>query len=68
MYTGKSSGIPASSLVSEELPHPITSCRKTFGEGTDWQEALVRRKEEYSPAKRREKRWEGEITGEKNLY
>jgi len=30
--------------------------RKTFGEGTAWQEALARRKEAYTPAKRREKR------------
>ena len=58
MSTGKLSGIPASCLVSEEIPQPITSCRRTFGEGTDWQEALVRRKEAYSPAKRREKRWQ----------
>ena len=31
--------------------------RKTFGEGTAWQEALSRRKEAYTPAKRREKRF-----------
>ena len=31
--------------------------RKTFGEGTAWQEALARRKEAYTPAKRREKRF-----------
>lgn len=30
--------------------------RRTFGEGTAWQEALARRKEAYTPAKRREKR------------
>ena len=30
--------------------------RKIFGEGTAWQEALARRKEAYTPAKRREKR------------
>jgi len=34
--------------------------RKTFGEGTAWQEALARRKEAYTPAKRREKRGSGE--------
>ena len=31
--------------------------RRTFGLGTAWQEALARRKEAYTPAKRREKRF-----------
>ena len=40
-------------LKSTDLFHYT---RKTFGEGTAWQEALARRKEAYTPAKRREKR------------
>lgn len=35
--------------------------RKNFGEGTDWQEALERRREAYSPAKR--KAWREPVPG-----
>ena len=39
------------------LAHLKILSRRTFGEGTAWQEALARRKEAYTPAKRREKRF-----------
>jgi len=35
--------------------------RKNFGEGTEWQEALVRRREAYSPARRKE--WREPVPG-----
>ena len=44
-------------IVHLHKPDLFLLTRKTFGEGTAWQEALSRRKEAYTPAKRREKRF-----------
>lgn len=33
----------------------MATARTTFGEGTEWQEALAKRKSVYTPAKRKDK-------------